>query len=295
MSSDIRVFDRNAVRQHRERAATRFADHDFLFQEAADRLSDRLLDVSRNFDRALILGGRGAPNPALIGAGRKITEAVTLDPTTHFANGPAGEALVGDAEFLPFAPGSFDLVFSVLDMHWINDLPGALVQLRRALKPDGLLLASIFGAETLQELRPVLMTAEAETMGGVSPRISPFADVRDCGSLLQRAGFALPVTDAETLTVHYGDPLRLFADLRGMGEQNAVAERMKHFTRRATLFQALQAYIEQHGNDAGQVPATFQIINLTGWAPDESQPKPMKPGSATQSLAEALGTTEKKV
>ncbi len=287
------VFDRRLHRQHRARAAADFGAHDFLFQEVAERLSDRLMDVDRTFAQALVVGGRGGLPPELVGAGRKVESAVTMDLAPAFA--APGPALVGDEEFLPIAEASVDLVFSVLSLHWVNDLPGALVQMRRALKPDGLLLVAILGGDTLFELRQSLMEAEMEVENGVSPRVSPFADVRDAGALLQRAGFALPVTDSDTITVSYGNPFRLLQDLRGMGEQNVVHQRRHTFLRRETLMRAMALYGEKFAGPDGRVPATFQIIQMTGWTPDPSQQQPLRPGSAVTRLAEALGDKETKI
>jgi SAM-dependent methyltransferase len=207
------------------------------------------------------------------------------------AQAPA-PAVAGDEEALPFANGAFDLVLSSLSLHWVNDLPGALSQIRRALKPDGLFLAAMPGGETLKELRQALAEAEIAGEGGLSPRISPFVEVRDAGNLLVRAGFALPVADIETITVSYPEPLAVVRDLRGAGEANAVLERRRSPSRRTTLFSALARYGELYGDADGRVPATVQVIYLTAWAPDPSQPKPLRPGSAKTRLAEALGTAE---
>jgi SAM-dependent methyltransferase len=204
----------------------------------------------------------------------------------------AGLRVVADEEFLPFAAGTFDLVASCLSLHWVNDLPGALIQLRHALRPDGLLLVSLLGGETLHELRAALLEAEAEVTGGAAPRVSPFADVRDAGSLLQRAGFALPVVDADTITVSYPNALALMRDLRAMGEANALAERRRGFSRRGVLLRAAARYEERFADATGRVPATFKIITLTAWAPHEAQPKPLRPGSAAARLAAALGAVE---
>ena len=206
--------------------------------------------------------------------------------------GGAEYALAADEEALPFAQGTFDLIISNLSLHWVNDLPGALAQIRRALKPDGLFLASMLGGDTLGELRRALAEAEIAEEEGLSPRVSPMAEVRDLGGLLLRAGFALPVADTDTLTVMYEDPMKLMADLGAMGEANAAAESRKGFTRRRTLMAAAARYRELFADDGGRVPATFQIITLTGWAPDPSQPQPLKPGSAEARLADALDTVE---
>ncbi len=293
--SDILVFDRSAVRAHRRRAAAQFGDHDFLFRELALRLVDRLADISRVFPVALDLGARGGVMAETlhgegVGQARGIATLIAAAPVRAFARAPLG--MVADEEMLPIAPASCDLVLSNLSLHWVNDLPGALLQIRRSLKPDGLFLAAMLGGETLPELRSALAEAEEAVEGGVSPRVSPFADVRDLGGLLQRAGFALPVTDADTIRVTYADAFGLFRDLRGMGETNAVIERRRTGLRRATLLRAAEIYQARFAGPDGRIPATFQVVTLTGWAPHESQQKPLRPGSAKTRLADALGTTE---
>lgn len=285
----ILVFDRRTKRLQRARAARHPEDADFLVAEAAERLLDRLEDMARRFPIALDLGCRdGVLARALEGRGG-IESLVHADAALAYVRqAPATLRLVAEAEALPFAPASFDLVLSALELHWTNDLPGALLQLRQALKPDGLLLASLFGGETLAELRQALMEAELAEEGGASPRVSPFAELRDLGQLLQRAGFALPVIDSDTIEVSYPDALALMRDLRAMGESNAVAERRRGFTRRATLARAAAIYAERFGRADGRIPASFEIITLTAWAPHESQQKPLRPGSATTRLAAAL-------
>lgn len=296
------VFDRAAVRAHRDRAA-RSTAHEFLVGESARRLLDRLEDVTRRFPRALDLGCRGGTLAHAPKGRGGIESVVHVDLSWEMVRrisrpSPSDGALaesraVADEERLPFAPGSFDIVLSNLSLHWTNDLPGTLVQLNRALKPDGLFLATMFGGDTLWELREALLRAEAEAEGGAGPRVSPFVDVRDAGDLLNRARFALPVADVDTVTVTYPDVFRLMADLRGMGETNAAKARRRTFTRRDTLMRAGAIYRELHGDEEGRLPATFQIVSLTGWAPDASQPRPRRPGSATTRLADALGTTER--
>ncbi len=286
------IFDRRIVRLHRERAAASLPGHDFLLREIAQRLVERLDDVRRKFPVALDLGCRHgylADDLARRGGVRTLVHCDLSSAMVRHAPDPR---LVADEEALPFAAGSFDLVMSLLNLHWVNDLPGALLQILQALKPDSLLLAAMFGGETLKELRTALAETEMAGEGGLSPRVSPLAEVRDAGNLLQRAGFALPVADVETLTVSYTDPLALLADLRGMGETNAVIERRKTASRRATLFGALERYRELYRDSNGRVPATFQVIYLTAWAPDHSQPRPLRPGSATVRLADALGSEE---
>ena len=282
------VFDRRLVRMRRDRAAAGLANGDFLLREVGERLVDRLDDVKRRFPLALDLGCHtGAVGRSLGGRGG-IETLVHADLSPAMARLAPEPRLAADEEALPFTDGAFDLVISNLSLHWVNDLPGALTQIRRALKPDGLLLAAMLGGDTLVELRRALAEAEIAVEGGLSPRVSPFTGVRDAGSLLQRAGFALPVVDTETLTVVYRDPLRLFADLRAMGEANAVIERRRGLTRRATVAEAAARYRQGFADADGRVPATFQVIYLTAWAPHESQPKPLRRGSARMPLAAAL-------
>ena len=286
---DILVFDRNAVRRHRDRAAVKFTSHDFLHREIAGQLANRLHDVKRTFTAALDLGGGHGmtafdPAPEIL-----VTADLSVRLLKQMAVGPR---VSGDEEFLPFADGVFDLIASTLSLHWVNDLPGALVQIRRALKPDGLFLAAMLGGDTLIELRRAFLEAEAETTGGTSPHTSPVADVADVGALLQRAGFALPVIDTDTITVTYSDMFALMHELRGMGEANAVAARSRAGLRRDTLFAAAARYQELYGDDCGRIPATFQIIWMTGWAPHERQQQPLRPGSGTTRLADVLETEE---
>lgn len=288
----IDVFDRRAVRRQRERAARAFDAHDFLFREAASRLAERLDEVRRTFPVALDLGGHGGVLARALAGRGGIATLVETDLSFSLARRAPAPRVVADEEFLPFAPGTFDLAASCLSLHWVNDLPGALIQLRQALKPDGLLLVSMLGGETLHELRRVLLEAEAAETGGAGPRVSPFADVRDAGALLQRAGFALPVVDADTVTVTYPGALALMRDLRAMGEGNALAERRRGFSRRAVLLRAAALYEQLYADAAGRIPATFKIVTLTAWAPHAAQPKPLRPGSAAARLAEALGSAE---
>jgi NADH dehydrogenase [ubiquinone] 1 alpha subcomplex assembly factor 5 len=296
MSETVTVFNRRTVRRHRDRAAPDFADHGFLFAEVAERLADRLDDVRRRFPRALDLGCHDGLLGRVLGARGGIETLIQCDLSPAMAQRAKAAvdrlSLAADEEFLPFAEASFDLVLSCLSLHWVNDLPGALVQARRCLRPDGLFLGAMLGGETLKELRTALAEAEIAVDGGLSPRVAPFADVRDAGDLLARAGFALPVADTDTITVSYPDPLALMRDLRGMGETNAVAERRQVFTRRALIMEAAARYQEMFGDTDGRVPATFQVIYLTAWAPDASQQRPLSPGSATSRLADALGTEE---
>ncbi|MBT3305851.1 MAG: methyltransferase domain-containing protein [Alphaproteobacteria bacterium] len=290
------VFNRRTVRRHRARAAGTLNDHDFLFRESAERLCDRLDDITRTFPLALDLGGRTGQIARVLEGRGGVETLVHCDLAPEMVSCAAmeksGLVLAADEETLPFTGGAFDLIVSNLTLHWINDLPGAMVQARQALKPDGLFLASVLGGETLKELRQSLMEAEIAEEDGLSPRVSPMADVRDLGGLMQRAGFALPVVDSETVTVMYDDAMALMADLRAMGETNATLERRKGFSRRATLMAALARYKDTFAGSDGKIPATFQILTMTGWAPDASQQQPLKPGSARTSLADTLGDTE---
>jgi NADH dehydrogenase [ubiquinone] 1 alpha subcomplex assembly factor 5 len=288
------VFDRAVLRRRRERAARDWQPRAFLKREIASRLVDRLDDVRRTFAHALDLGSHGDEFAAALADRKTVGWLVRADLGHGFARLARGPAIVADEEFLPFAPKSFDLVVSAMDLHWVNDLPGTLVQIQRILRPDGLLLGAMLGGATLWQLRQALTAAESEVEGGLSPRVSPFADLRDLGMLLQRAGFALPVVDSDTLTLTYADALQLMRELRQMGETNAVAERRRGFTRRATIARAAVLYAERHAGADGRLPATFQVIYLTAWAPAPSQPKALRPGSAAQRLAAALGTKEHK-
>ena len=289
----MKIFEPRLVRAHRARAAARLADHDFLFREVAERLADRLSDITRKFPLALDLGCHGGEFGEIVGARGGIETLIQCDPAPAMARRAGGLALAADADALPFGEGKFDLIVSNMSLHWVNDLPGALIQIRRALKPDGLFLAAMAGGGTLGELRGALLEAETELAGGASPRVSPFVDLRDAGALLQRAGFALPVADGDLIPVRYENALKLMADLRGMGEANALAAAPRHFTRRDVIMRAAEIYRERHEGPDGRIPASFQIVYMIGWSPDPSQQKPLRPGSATTRLADALGVEEK--
>lgn len=278
------LFDRALVRRRLARArAAGYAD--FLLARVRDDLGERLGAVLRTFPLALDLG---APAPGL---GERLMAEGRAGRVVRLSTLPEPGAVVGEPEGLPFA-GGFDLVVSLLALQAANDLPGALVQARRALKPDGLFVACLLGGRSLSELRQAFAEAEAAMEGGASPRVAPFADVRDLGGLLQRTGFALPVVDAETVTVRYADLFGLMRDLRAMGLANALSERSRRPLRRATLLAAAEAYTRRFADPDGRVRATFEMIWLSGWAPAPGQPKPLRPGSATARLADALGTVE---
>ncbi len=261
------IFDRRLVRRHRDRAATDLGRHDFLLREVGERLCDRLDDVRRHFPRALDLGCHAGQLGALLRGRGGIAHLVHADLSAAMLMGVAGPRLVACEETQPFAPSSFDLVLSALSLHWVNDLPGALRQIRYALKPGGLFLGAMFGGGTLAELRCVLADAEIACEGGLSPRLSPLAEIRDAGNLLLRAGFEDAVADGETITVRYPEPLALLRDLRGMGETNAVHGRRRTFLARRTLAAALRLYHERYTGADGRLSATFEVIYLTGWTP----------------------------
>ena len=253
------LFDRRALRRHRDRSATAPPGADFLLREVAGRLADRLDDVTVVFPLALDIGARdGLLAQALEGRGG-IETLIRLEASETLCRAGGGIAAVGEEDRLPFGQQCFDLIVSNLALHWTEDLPGALAQVKRALKPGGLFLASLFGGETLIELRHGLLSADAAVSGGAAPRVSPFADLRDAAGLLQRAGFEMPVADLDTIRVSYDSPFKLMADLRAMGETNALAARPRHFARRA-LFAELAA---QH---TSRQTTTFQIVYLSGWA-----------------------------
>jgi len=302
MTDPAYVFDRKAVRRHRDRAAlakgVRNADGDFLHREVAERIVERLDEVRRAFADVLELGCHRGALTGLLAAREGIETMIASDlsPVCATRATAAHETVAGvaaDEEALPFATERFDLVVSNLALHWVNDLPGTLIQLRRAMKPDGLFIGTLLGGATLTELREALMAAELEVEGGASPRVSPFADVRDAGALLQRAGFALPVIDRDRIAVTYDSALDLMADLRAMAETNAVVERRPGFTRRETLMRAAVLYQERFAGMDGRIPASFEVIYLTAWAPAASQPQALAPGSAAERLADALDTTER--
>jgi SAM-dependent methyltransferase len=278
------IFDRKLLRARQQRALA-LGPATFLIDRVAGDLADRLGAVLRQFGRAVDLGTpTDAVRRALAGSD-KVASLVS-------AAAQPGAQIAADEEALPFADSSLDLVVSALSLQFVNDLPGTLIQVRRALKPDGLLLAALIGGESLTELREAFAQAESEIEGGVSPRVAPFADVREMGALLQRAGFALPVVDIDRLTVRYASLFDLMRDLRRMGATNVIEERRRKPLRRATLQRLGEIYAQRFTDADGRLRATFEIIWLSGWVPHESQQKPLKPGSARHRLADALGTKE---
>lgn len=278
------VFDRRLLRTRRDRAAPRMAEHDFLHAEVAGHLRERLSLIKKEFPLVVSFGG----TPATHLQDREGTkQIIRMDTSARLT-----PDVVADEEFLPFRAGSLDAVVSNLNLHWVNDLPGALIQIRNTLKPDGLFLAALLGGESLLELRQCLMEAELAVTGGASPRVSPLIDPFDMGALLQRAGFALPVVDSDKIVIHYSNPLKLMQDLRGMGASNATYNRLLKPTRREVILKAAQIYQEKFADGEGHVPATFHVIYAIGWAPHETQPQPLKPGSAKSRMAEALKVVE---
>jgi SAM-dependent methyltransferase len=283
VASPPQIFDRALWRQRLARAARAENACDFLIMRAAEDLAFRLSMVQRAFPRALDLGSpHRAVAEILAAPGRFVVRAAPF-------SGASGANLVADEEFLPFAPESFDLVVCALNLQFVNDLPGVLAQVRRVLAPDGLFLAAMVGGQSLRELRICLARAQEEIEGGASPRVAPFADLRDLGGLLQRAGLALPVADADAFTVRYAHALDLMRDLRAMGATNALIAGARRPLRRDVLLRACTLYQDNFADDDGKIRATFEIIWASGWAPHESQQKPLAPGSAQARLGSALG------
>jgi SAM-dependent methyltransferase len=281
MSPPEPIFDRDLLIRRKgraERMALLAPAPDFLLTRVAEDIAWRLGAVKRQFAQAAVIGGNHEPISRWLRAVANVAAVAEVAEST-------GETLLVEE-------ASLDLAVSGLSLQWANDLPGTLIQIRRALKPDGLMIAALMGGRTLFELRETFLLAEAEMEGGASPRVAPFADVRDLGGLLQRAGFALPVTDVDTVDVTYADPLALMLELRAMGAGNVLVARRRVPLRRTTLARAIEIYRERHGTANGRVRATFEIVTLTGWAPHESQQKPLRPGSAKTRLADALGTRE---
>jgi SAM-dependent methyltransferase len=280
------IFDSLRRAARLRRSAARFRDADFLHGRAADDAVNSLEATLRDFPVAVDLSAR--PDPFAERLGDSI--AATRVGTPLWLG--AGAAAPG-AQPLEIEPGSADLIVSLMTLHWANDLPGALSQIRRALRPDGLFLGTLLGAATLKELRAVLTEAELAERGGAQARVSPFADGYDGAALLQRAGFALPVSDVDRVTVRYPDMFALIRDLRAMGETNQLAGVIRPLTR-AIAGRAASLYAERYGDADGKIPATFEIVNLAGWAPHESQQKPLKRGSASVRLADALNVRERR-
>jgi NADH dehydrogenase [ubiquinone] 1 alpha subcomplex assembly factor 5 len=289
------IFDRGLLLGRRERHADGAPAHDFLLARVADDFAERLGLIKRRFPLAANIGAHHGLLSRRLAGVAGIEHIVNVERSLRLLRGCAGWRVAADEEALPFADASLDLAVSGLALHLVNDLPGALVQIRRALKPDGLLLAALLGGAALTELRQSWLAAEVEITGGASPRVAPFADMRDLGGLLQRAGFALPVVDSEMVTVTYASPLALMQEVRAMGASNMLIARRRHPVTRRLLMRAAEIYAERFAGPGARVPATFEILTLTAWAPDESQQKPLRPGSAKSRLADALGVPERKL
>ncbi|EFG84012.1 methyltransferase domain-containing protein [Novacetimonas hansenii] len=277
------IFDRHAVRLHRDRARNSLQRVQPIIQAAADRLLDRLDDTTHRFSHALDIGGRGVSAPMLRARG---IEVVATDLSPALCAREPGPCVCMDEEWLPFGAGTFDLVIANLSLHWVNDLPGTLVQIRNILRPDGLFLACMPILPTLAELRQALIVAEHDLLGGASVRISPFPGLRDCAALLQRAGFALPVADSDVIELAYRSPMMLLRDLRDAGETNALVERHRA-SPPVALFPAALAGLPR--DEQGNVAMPLHVAIMTGWAPAVTQPRALKPGQFTTSLEDALG------
>ncbi len=288
------LFDRRRLRVRRDQAALSYHQYDFLKRRVSNDILERLDDVPRAFPKALDLGSHDGHLAKALSKRTGTDWTVACDLSERFAAACPRPSLVGDESALPFAEGSFDLVVSALSLHWIDDLPGALIQARRALKPDGLFLAALFGAGTLRELRTCFLEAETSALGGAGLRIAPLPGLQDAANLLQRAGFSLPVADVEKITVRYDTPFHLMADLKGMGERAAFAAPAKGGLSRRILVDMAKRYAEQFADPDGRLRASFEIIHIQGWSPGPGQPKPLAPGSAKTSLADAVRTRASK-
>lgn len=276
------LFDRARNRKRRARAAAHFSQHDFLWREASARAEETLSFIKRDFPVVAGFGTHAFAAPA------STAWLIQCDNAPAMLRGMDGWRVAADEEWLPFADNSLDAVISLLSLHWVNDIPGALAQIRRVLKPDGLFFAILPGGETLRELRSIFAGVESARSGGVSPRVAPFIDVRDAGALLQRAGFALPVADSELLQVSYPHLFALMADLRGAGQSNMLRTQLQHFTARGFFMDAAKRYAEQFSDAENRITATVEFITLTGWKPAATQQKPAKRGSGKVSLRDVL-------
>ena len=293
MNDEHRLFDRKLLRARRARFAHEIEAREFLLAHVAGEIAERVQLMLRPFPLALDLGAYHGLLGRKVAALPSVGAMLYAESAFAFAALCPGPSLVCDEDLLPFKEASLNLVVSGLALHRVNDLPGALIQIRRALAPDGLFMAALLGAGALIELRQALIEAEAEAEGGASPRVAPFGDVRQYGALLQRAGFALPVADAETLSLLYASPRDLMREIRALGGGNVLLARSRRPLSRHTLERAEELYRMRHGTPDGRVKASFEIVYLAGWGPDPSQQQPLKPGSAARRLADALGTTER--
>lgn len=287
-------FDRALLNVRRRRVADEAGEHDFLLDRVAEDLADRLDIIKRTFPLAANIGAHHGVLSRRLRQISSVGLMFDVEAVAELLEACDGPKVLADEELLPFGNATLDLIVSGLSLQHVNDLPGTLVQIRRALKPDGLFLASLLGGSTLGELGAAWLAAEAEITGGASPRVAPAIDLRDLGGLLQRAGFALPVVDSDVVQVAYPSPLALMKDIKAMGASNALNARRRSLTRRDVLARAAQIYEQRHARADGRVMATFEILTVTAWTPDPSQQKPLKPGSAAMRLADALGTKERR-
>ncbi len=291
--SDIFIFDRNRIRFQRNKSVHKLPEHGFLVDWSMEQINDRLLDVKKTFPTALQIGLR---SDIQLPESKKVEHLYKTDMAEKLFNSPQYKGYIqSDEELMPFAKNSFDLIFSPLNLHTTNDLPGTLSQIKDCLKPDGMFIATMLGGETLYELRKVMSAVEEEVLGGLSPRVAPFADLQQMGSLMQRANFTLPVIDSEKVVVTYDHPIKLMYDLRYMGENNSLFERHKKFSGKKFIQRVCEKYFEEFSNEDNEIQATFEVIFLIGWKDHESQQKPLKPGSAKIRLADALKTKEEKL
>ena len=290
----LQLFDRVLLKHRRNRAAGNLSQYSFLAKRAFDDMLDRVESITRDFDHALILGGGPDLREELARrpAAGKIGWLAQSDLAPSVAARLGHPALAINEEYLPVADHALDLVLAPMNLHWTNDLPGVLVQINRALKPDGFFAGALFGGASLTELRQSLMTAESELTGGASARVSPLAGTFDMAALLQRAGFAMPVADIDRVTVRYDNVFKLMHDLRGMGETNMLAERSRKPATRALMMRTAEIYAERFADPDGRIRASFEIVHFGGWAPHPDQPRAKRPGSATTRLADALGVKE---
>jgi SAM-dependent methyltransferase len=294
--SNLGPFDRSLVTKHRDRAAAGFEQVSFLKDRAIEDLCDRLAFINRTFEVGLDVGSHGGLMAAMIAQRSDLKDKIGFLAQSDISlrmlrRSPAG-SFVGDEECLPLAEQSLDLITSSLSLHWVNDVPGFMAQARLALRPDGLFLVSFLGGRTLQELRSVMAQTETELGQDAGPRVSPFADAQDGAQLLQRAGFALPVADSDVVTVRYANAFGLFRDLKAMGEAAAFSGAHGPALTRTLIARAADIYAQSYADADGRIRATFEIVTLTGWAPHESQQKPLRRGSAKVRLADALGVKE---
>ncbi|MBT5187140.1 MAG: methyltransferase domain-containing protein [Kordiimonadaceae bacterium] len=282
---EVEIFNRPLIKKRRDRIASEFRKHDFINQEITNRLIDNVQDIKRNFNIILNMNC----DERSMHTHFENVFVINQDLSYKMVSRYEGLKIQADEELFPFQNQSLELILSCLNLHWVNDLPGALAQLLHGLKPDGLFLGALFGGETLTELRQSMLKADMDHRGGISPHISPFVDVRDAGSLMQRAGFTLPVVSTERITVTYSDAFALMKELKGMGENNALMKGYKALSSPKLMMKVAENYHLSFANEQGRIPVTFDIIYLQGWAPHESQQKPLKPGSGKMFLKDALG------